>query len=53
MTGGPRIGVTSIVEGKDVAVKGQRWPAVFPGLTIVITVLAVHTIGEGLVNLGA
>jgi peptide/nickel transport system permease protein len=40
-----------IQQGSQYAVTGQWWPTMFPGLAIVLTVLALHTIGEGFVKL--
>jgi peptide/nickel transport system permease protein len=39
-----------IHEGRTYAVTGQWWPTMFPGLGIVLTVLALHTMGEGFVR---
>jgi peptide/nickel transport system permease protein len=39
-----------IKEGTQYTVTGVWWPAVFPGLGIILTVLALHLMGEGFVE---
>lgn len=39
-----------IKDGSGVIAAGYWWPSMFPGLAIVMTVLALHSIGEGLIR---
>ena len=40
-----------ILQGSQVLVTGQWWPAVFPGVALFVTVLSLHLMGEGFVRL--
>lgn len=40
-----------ILQGSQVLVTGQWWPAVFPGVALFVTVLSLHMMGEGFVRL--
>ena len=40
-----------ILQGSQVMVTGQWWPAIFPGIALFVTVLSLHMLGEGFVQL--
>lgn len=40
-----------ILQGSQVLVTGQWWPAMFPGVALFVTVLSLHMMGEGFVRL--
>ena len=40
-----------ILQGAQVLVTGQWWPSIFPGISLFITVLSLHLMGEGFVRM--